>query len=184
MRPLDERARDFARQAHADQQYGEGLFFDLHLTRVVATLERFGERDSVLLAAGWLHDVLEDTTTSVGALQAEFGEDVTDLVIRLTDETMGTRRERQERTHAKIRGRAAAVRVKLADRIANVEFCIETGSELLDRMYRKEYSRFREQLLRDSEYADMWTHLDQLLDSPPLPVKKSGSANASRSSAP
>lgn len=167
MRPLHERAREFARRAHADQRYGDGLFFDLHLTRVVATLERFGEQDPVLLAAGWLHDVLEDTPTPVGVLQTEFGEDVTDLVIRLTDEVMGTRRERQERTHAKIRGRAEAVRVKLADRIANVEFCIETSSELFDRMYRKEYCRFREQLHQAGEYTDMWAHLDRLLDAPP-----------------
>jgi (p)ppGpp synthase/HD superfamily hydrolase len=163
MQPIDERAREFARVAHRDQVYGPGSFFELHLARVVATLKRFGETNPTLLAAGWLHDVLEDTPTSIDSVRQGFGEEIADLVSRLTDEREGTRRERQEKTHAKIRGHAGAVRVKLADRIANVESCIEMNSPLLERMYRKEYSRFREHLCQEGEYEGMWNHLDSLL---------------------
>lgn len=163
MNSLDHRAREFARLAHAEQTYGPGAFFELHLTRVVGVLERFGETDPVLLAAGWLHDVVEDTPTTVDEVRSAFGEDVADLVDRLTDVRGGTRRERQTATHACIRERVGAVRVKLADRIANIEFNLAAGDPIVDRMYRKEYPRFREQLFRPDEFADMWEHLDRLL---------------------
>jgi (p)ppGpp synthase/HD superfamily hydrolase len=166
MQRVDERAREFARVAHRDQVYGQGSFFELHLTRVVATLERFDESDPVLLAAGWLHDVVEDTSTSVDSVRQEFGDEIADLVARLTDERDGTRRERQQKTHARIRERTGAVRVKLADRIANVESNIEMNSPLVDRMYRKEYSRFRDQLYKAGEYEEMWSYLDGLLKMP------------------
>lgn len=170
MHPIDERAREYARAAHRGQIYAEGDFFDLHLTRVVATLGRFGERNPVLLAAGWLHDVVEDTGTTVEALGQEFGEEIADLVDRLTDEREGSRRERQAKTHAKIRAHAGAVRVKLADRIANVEANIEMNSPLVDRMYRKEYGRFREALYRSREYEEMWKCLDSMLLPPTGPA--------------
>lgn len=163
MATLEECARDFARSAHQGQQYGGGSFFDLHLTHVVDTLRRFGERDETILAAGWLHDVLEDTQSTPSELEALFGKDVADLVVRLTDVKGGSRRERQTQTHANIRGRAEAVRVKLADRIANVQASIDQSSPLLDGMYRKEYPRFRADLFREGEFESMWTHLDGLL---------------------
>ena len=161
--PLILAAREFARRTHHGQTYGDGDFHTIHLTRVVAVLERFGETDPRLLAAAWLHDVLEDTPTTLEEVQAIVGEDVADLVQRLTDEKGGNRRERQEKTHVKIRGRTEAVRVKLADRIANVEYCVETSDTKLDGMYRKEYPRFREHLHLNGEYPDMWQRLDELL---------------------
>lgn len=172
-----EQAREFARLAHAGQVYGAGAFFEFHLVRVVATLERFGEEDPAVLAAGWLHDVLEDTATSVDILLPEFGGEISDLVVRLTDEREGSRRERQERTHARIRGKQKAVRVKLADRIANVEANIEMNSPLVDRMYRKEYSRFREHLYQQGEFPEMWRHLDALMLYSETPSATSRCAN-------
>lgn len=145
MPSVDQRACEFAQAAHRDQLYnaGSGSFFDQHLSRVVATLVRFGETDPVLLAAGWLHDVIEDTPTSEEIVREQFGEEVAELVSRLTDERDGSRRERQLKTHLRIRELPGAVRVKLADRIANVEASLETNSPQLG-MYRKEYSLFRE----------------------------------------
>lgn len=163
MRNLEERAMEFAREAHRGQTYGHGDFFELHLARVVDTLERFGVSDPALLAAGWLHDVVEDTPTTIETIHFEFGWKVADLVSRLTDEKGGNRRQRQEKTHARIRGSIDAVRVKLADRIANVEFSLETENPLLDGMYRKEYGRFRNGLYRRGEYEEMWAVLDGIL---------------------
>jgi (p)ppGpp synthase/HD superfamily hydrolase len=159
---LVERAREFARQAHLPQEYGGGAFHDKHLRRVVAALEEFGETGEVTLAAAWLHDTVEDTTIDVAEIGREFGDDVADLVWRLTDEAGGVRRERQTKTHVKIRQRPEAVRVKLADRIANVEASIEQGNGLFA-MYRAEYRQFRRDLHRDGEWEDMWARLDTLL---------------------
>ena len=159
---LVQQASEFARQAHAGQKYGGGDFHERHLARVVATLQEFGERRATLLAAAWLHDTVEDTDTTADDIRKSFGDDVGDLVWRLTDEQAETRRERHARTHAKIRGRNEAVRVKLADRIANVEASIEQHSHLFG-MYRKEHGDFRKDLYIEGEWDDMWERLDALL---------------------
>ena len=162
MASIEERAREWAKAAHAGQEYGGGDFFTHHLARVVDTLERFGERDPLLRAAAWLHDVVEDTPATVADLREEFGEELATLVWRLTDADGANRRERQTNTHAKIREDARAVRVKLADRIANVESARERGSPLMG-MYRKEYGQFRRELWRRDEYPDMWAALEAVV---------------------
>lgn len=159
MASIEERARERAREAHAGQEYGGGDFFTNHLERVVATLERFGEAEPLLRAAAWLHDVVEDTEVTVEDLRAEFGEELATLVWRLTDAEGANRRERQTQTHAKIREDARAVRVKLADRIANVESARERRNHLMG-MYRKEYPQFRRELWRRNEFPEMWAALE------------------------
>ena len=159
---LVEQASEFARRAHAGQKYGGGDFHEQHLARVVRTLDEFGERRAALLAAAWLHDTVEDTDATNDEIRATFGDDVGDLVWRLTDEQGENRRDRHARTHAKIRGRTEAVRVKLADRIANVEASIEQRSHLFG-MYRKEHGHFQKELYIEGEWEDMWLRLNRLL---------------------
>jgi hypothetical protein len=43
---------------------------------------------------------------------------------------------------------------------------IEMYGPLLDRMYRKEYVRFRDHLYWPGEYEEMWTHLDRMFGRP------------------
>lgn len=162
MGPLVERAREFARKAHDGQAYGDGAFLEEHLGRVVSTLQEFGESNEVLLAAAWLHDTVEDTDITIDDVRAEFGDDVADLVWRLTDEPGDNRRERHAKTFRKIRGRRDAVRVKLADRIANVEASLEQRSHLFG-MYRSEHDHFTSELYREGEWEDMWGRLNRLL---------------------
>jgi guanosine-3',5'-bis(diphosphate) 3'-pyrophosphohydrolase len=162
MEKLIQRASEFARRAHDGQQYGTGSFHQNHLARVVATLQAFGETDEVKIAAAWLHDAVEDTDVTVADVRAEFGDDVADLVWRLTDEKGGNRRERHAKTHQKIREKSDAVRVKLADRIANVESSIEQRTHLFG-MYKAEHPAFREHLYREGEFPEMWQRLDGLL---------------------
>jgi (p)ppGpp synthase/HD superfamily hydrolase len=159
---LEARARTFARQAHTGQQYGDGDFLEGHLARVVSNLRKFGEDDPVLLAAAWLHDTVEDTAVTIEDIKREFGDDVADLVWRLTDETNGSRKERHHQTHLKIRGRTEAVRIKLADRIANVEASIQQRSHLRG-MYRAEHEMFKTDLYQADEYEDMWAYLDRVI---------------------
>jgi len=88
-----------------------------------------------------------------------FGPDVAGLVDAVTDEPGPNRRARKAATYQKIREAGhLAVRLKLADRIANVE----AGGSLTD-MYRKEHEAFRRNLHTAGENEDMWRHLDGLL---------------------
>jgi guanosine-3',5'-bis(diphosphate) 3'-pyrophosphohydrolase len=162
MHDLEVRARTFAQRAHAGQRYGDGDFLEGHLARVVSTLRKFGEDNPVLLAAAWLHDTVEDTEVTVEDIKVAFGDDVADLVWRLTDETDGNRKERHHQTHLKIRGRTEAVRIKLADRIANVEASIEQRTHLRG-MYRAEHEMFKTDLYVFGEYEDMWNYLNRVI---------------------
>lgn len=135
-------AREIAYRAHADQKYGTKSYI-YHLAQVVDIVRDFGFNDEGIVAAAWLHDLLED--------QPKFGDDLhfsglpqntVDIVVAVTDESGKNRKERKAKTYSKIRACFGAQVVKLADRIANVRESKENNPELL-RMYQKEHSEFR-----------------------------------------
>lgn len=173
-------ARLFATWKHQGQYY-QGLPYTHHLMAVEAVLRKFGPtgtrtgmlslhsfeemEDRVMLCAGWLHDIIEDTGTKAKEIVELFGEDVGDLVVAVTDVVAENRKARKALTYPKIReaGRFA-VRLKLADRIANVEAGGKLGG-----MYKKEHEDFRRALYTPTENEDMWNHLNMLLaDDPKL----------------
>lgn len=175
MNDLVLRATQFAVRAHGDQLYGSLPYF-AHLHAVASVLVRFGAHYSVrvadvageeLLAAAYLHDTLEDTKTTQAGLLAEFGPTITELVYLVTDEAGKNRRERHERTYPKTRMKAAAVMLKLADRIANVEHSIRMSDDGKLRMYRKEQALFASYLYRADEFLPMWDHLSSILKEHP-----------------
>jgi (p)ppGpp synthase/HD superfamily hydrolase len=166
---LFEQARQVGIAAHGNQHYGDKPY-EHHLQAVVEVLKRFGASledtaTAPLLIAAWLHDSLEDTALSRAEVETNFGSEVAELVWRVTDEPGATRKERKPATYRKTRENEAAIILKLADRIANVEASLENGSELL-RMYSREQPEFKEALhaASTSDLATrMWDHLDQLL---------------------
>jgi hypothetical protein len=160
-----QKAKAFAVQAHGRQMYGSKPYV-VHLQHVHEVMKRYRNRitDILVLMAGWLHDVLEDTATSSADLAGNFGEQVADIVYRVTDEPGTDRRQRKRKTYRKIRGHFDATTVKLCDRIANVEASANVP-EKLD-MYRKEHREFRAAIFfqdHDSLLGDIWRYLDRLL---------------------
>lgn len=158
-----ESAEIFAAAAHGDQKYGE-LPYVKHLAHVVEVLKRFGIIDEDLLVAGWLHDVAEDTSTSLFQIEAAYGKRVADLVYRVTNEVGKNRRERHEKTYPKIAENNDAITLKLADRIANVESCIDLHDDKIH-MYIKEHKTFKEKLYKPGTHDAMWRHIDFLIGS-------------------
>jgi (p)ppGpp synthase/HD superfamily hydrolase len=154
-------AREFARAQHADQPYDGGPY-DNHLAAVAAVLDRFGYESETLHTAAWLHDVVEDTETEISEVESRFGADVATLVWAVTSEPGQNRKERNALTYPKIRALPGATILKLADRIANVENGLASGSSLTQ-MYRKEHPAFKEALYVPGVADAMWAHLDQLL---------------------
>lgn len=145
-RPFLLKARDFAILCHGDQKYGE-YPYEIHLGHVVNVLLRFGvmpdtESQLNLMAAAWLHDVLEDTPVTYKEIEDAFNPEVARIVFAVTDEPGATRRERKEKTYVKLAQNPDGVIVKLADRIANVEFSLIHGNIDLLYMYHKEQPGF------------------------------------------
>lgn len=149
----------FAAVKHAGQTYGSGLPYTHHLAAVEQVLRRFNVSDENLLTAAWLHDVVEDTETKLKEVEEMFGPEVARIVHAVTNEDAPNRKMRHALTYPKIReAGTAAITLKLADRIANVE----AGGNLVG-MYRKEHEDFRRALYTPGQADIMWDHLNTLM---------------------
>lgn len=164
-RPAEQRARELALKLHAKQRYGAEPYA-FHLNEVRDVLANFGVKNDQVLAAGWLHDALEDTDVTLDFLQRNFPEDTVAIVDACTDGPGKNRAERKQRPMHMIPKVDGAIIVKLADRIANVQACVRGGNNDLLGMYRREHEAFRAALKdsRPKHRADaMWQRLEELL---------------------
>jgi (p)ppGpp synthase/HD superfamily hydrolase len=84
--PLTRDALDFARRWHAGQTRDlDSVPFVTHPVEVACLLHEAGYPD-VVVAAGVLHDVLEDTSVERGQLEERFGPQVAELVAAVSDD--------------------------------------------------------------------------------------------------
>ncbi len=139
-RGMAARAREFCRQAHAEQKRDDGAPYATHPEATAEILRSYGILDEAVLAAAYLHDVLEDTDVKEQQLLAEFGKTVTSIVKELTKKGLpgGRRKEKQ----AALLKQAAAMSpdaklVKLADRLHNLRD-MTVWEEWRQRRYAKE----------------------------------------------
>ncbi len=118
------RAFAFAARRHVDQRRkGERAEPYLNHLAEVAELvaEASGGEDVVLVAAAILHDVVEDTPTSLEELDRLFGPEVAKLVAEVTDDTGLSSAERKRRQLARApKLSPRAKRIKIADKISNL----------------------------------------------------------------
>ena len=112
-----------ATEAHAGQiRNGSGGLPYIEHPRMVAATLAVRDYDEETLAAALLHDVVEDSDTTVEDLRGEFGDTIADLVAALSDdESIESYRERKDEH----RGRVAhfdgdALAVYAADKLANM----------------------------------------------------------------
>lgn len=108
-RDLIERALAFAIERHAGQRRFDGPAYHKHLIAVAQLLVSACDADAETVAAGLLHDTLEDTKTTMEEIAA-FGEPVRFLVDAATEVGRGDgarpelfRETREAKTHDKIR---------------------------------------------------------------------------------
>ena len=114
-------ARVFATHCHSQQRRGDGARFIEHPLEVARLLREAGCSD-VVVAAGLLHDVVEDAAVSADELRERFGADVADLVLAVTEDARVTsyrRRKRLLREQVRRAGDDAAL-VFAADKISKV----------------------------------------------------------------
>jgi (p)ppGpp synthase/HD superfamily hydrolase len=84
--PLTQAALEFAASRHEGQtREREGIPFVTHPVEVACLLHEAGYSDEVV-AAGVLHDVLEDTNAQRDDLERRFGAEVTRLVVAVSDD--------------------------------------------------------------------------------------------------
>jgi GTP diphosphokinase / guanosine-3',5'-bis(diphosphate) 3'-diphosphatase len=117
------RALAKATEAHAGQiRNGSGGLPYIEHPRMVAATLAARDYDEATLAAALLHDVVEDSDTTVEDLRAEFGDEIADLVAALSDdesiESYRDRKDEHRRRVAKVGGDALAIYA--ADKLTNM----------------------------------------------------------------
>lgn len=120
---LIERARAFAIEAHGDQKRKyTGEPYVVHTQQVADIVQRAGG-DPCMVAAAHLHDVVEDTPTTIEQVREAFGPEVARLVLGMTDQvplSLGNRRARKRAESDRLGAADGRVQtIKLADIISN-----------------------------------------------------------------
>jgi len=111
-----QKAYDFAKAKHGAQKDDNGKpYFTAHVCQVAQILA-WATQDPEILAAGYLHDTLEDTNTTLEELKAFFGERVAGLVHEVTHDG---EKDEYGRYFPRLKSRDA-IMIKFADRLSNI----------------------------------------------------------------
>lgn len=143
-----EKAKAYAIEKHkaVNQKYDQ-YDYDFHLNMVFETAQKFihsvetSEQENVL-AACWVHDIIEDARETYNDVKKATNETIAELAFALTNEKGRTRAERANDKYYKgIRETKHASFIKFCDRIANVTHSKNNGSSMFEK-YRKENEGF------------------------------------------
>jgi (p)ppGpp synthase/HD superfamily hydrolase len=174
-------ARDFAITAHWGQMYGSKPYY-FHLDRV-AEIARHYNLPEEIIAAAYMHDVVEDTKVTANEVFDKFGYEIATLVYAVTDEESdldfdflikkdglterqakdAIRKDKKKKTYPKILAHPYGVFLKLCDRLANVECSLTSKDTRMIDKYREEQPGFKEKLFTPGVASNMWSDLENLM---------------------
>jgi guanosine-3',5'-bis(diphosphate) 3'-pyrophosphohydrolase len=142
--PLLFDALAFAAHKHRDQRRKDAsaspyINHPIALARILSV--EGGITDPVALTAAILHDTIEDTETTADELRAAFGDEVTEVVLEVTDDQALPKAERKrlQVEHAPHISECGKL-VKLADKIANLRDIGASPPADWTRQRRREYA--------------------------------------------
>jgi guanosine-3',5'-bis(diphosphate) 3'-pyrophosphohydrolase len=135
-----------------------------HLAEVANLLATVtGGRDAELIAAGWLHDTIEDTATTREELAEKFNERVADLVAEVTDDMRLPKSERRRLQIVESPGKSSSAKlIKIADKISNIRARIHHDPSPEERADLTDYVDWAEQVVAGCRGVN--AALDQMFD--------------------
>lgn len=135
------RAAEYAARAHARHRrkdIDETPYIN-HLAHVARLLAEAG-CDVELVAAGYLHDTIEDVCVTYEELLTEFGRDIADLVMAVTDDkSIRWQLRKQAQIDHAAGSSPRVVALKLADKVSNLYSLRDTPPHGWDRAEIQKY---------------------------------------------
>jgi guanosine-3',5'-bis(diphosphate) 3'-pyrophosphohydrolase len=135
-----------------------------HLAEVANLLSAATEgADAELVAAGWLHDAIEDTETTREELAQKFSERVASLVIECTDDMSLPKAERRRLQVVNASHKSPSARlIKIADKISNIGARMLPNPSAEERADLVDYTNWAEQVVAGCRGGNAW--LDDTFD--------------------
>jgi len=159
-------AADLAARRHSGQQRKghEDEPYINHLAEVASLLASVTDgKDAELVAAGWLHDTIEDTDTGRDELAERFGARVADLVEEVTDDMTLAKSERRRRQVIDAPKKSPGAKlIKIADKVSNVRARIFFEPDTEQREELADYLAWAEQVAKGCRGVN--AKLDALFD--------------------
>ncbi len=154
------RAADFAAQRHAAQRRKgpDQEPYVNHLIEVAHHLAQSAEgHDAVLLAAGFLHDSVEDTDTTEQELDHIFGAEIARIVAEVTDDKSlpNHTRKRLQIERITFKSRSAQL-LSIADKTANVSSLLRSAPTSWSRTRIAEYGDWAEAVVTQIRGTDSY----------------------------
>jgi (p)ppGpp synthase/HD superfamily hydrolase len=144
-------AAEFAARRHTGmQRKGRGNEpYINHLAEVANLLAIATDgADAELVAAGWLHDTIEDTETTREELAQKFSERVAALVVEVTDDmTLPKDQRRQKQVNDAPKKSPGAKMIKIADKISNIRARIHPQPNQVEREDLIDYVAWAEKVV-------------------------------------
>jgi guanosine-3',5'-bis(diphosphate) 3'-pyrophosphohydrolase len=159
-------AAELAARRHSGQQrkgHGDEPYIN-HLAEVANLLAAVTDGDDAeLVAAGWLHDTIEDTDTSHDELAQRFGTRVADMVEEVTDDMTLAKSERRRRQVIEAPNKSPGAKlIKIADKISNIRARIFFEPDLEQQEELADYLAWAEQVVKGCRGVN--ARLDGLFD--------------------
>jgi (p)ppGpp synthase/HD superfamily hydrolase len=119
--------------------------------------------DAELVAAGWLHDTIEDTETTREELAEGFGARVADIVVEVTDDmSLPKDQRRQKQIEEAPHKSLGAKLIKIADKISNIRARIVPDPNEAERADLADYVAWAEKVVAGCRGVNAM--LDQTFD--------------------
>lgn len=153
-------AFEFAQVKHQGQRRAEGTAYFIHPVRVAITLiQDVGTWDADVVAAGLLHDVVEDCRVHLLTIAKRFGKRVAQFVEALTRRRSKQETEVEKERHkleklTKLQRQPLEVRmVKCADILDNLRSASDVPFWAWTKLARKKFPRWHREFHVASEFA-------------------------------
>lgn len=144
------KALKFATEAHKDQrrkdvEYTPYINHPIEVARILTEVNVINED---IIAAAFLHDVIEDTEYTYNGIVEVFGKPIADIVLECTDDKSLPKedRKRLQIEHALLISNEAKL-IKIADKIANMEDIIHNPPAEWDVNRKLKYFEWAKQVV-------------------------------------